>query len=415
MSRGKRIIRLAGSAGPCGWLLLAKPVLYLLTARGRDLDQYATVDASAAINIAYTFVCFLAVIVESTKRQHSRLGNAVLSKTPMFWFLIYTVYGFISMVWSVNMQLTVYRAFECLAMMLLMLMVWQRLFAKHNMDRVMEWCILWVGLQVVCQIISTLRWTTDPLRVLGASQTVATTFFFMALYHSHKRWIHWLIIVMAIMSGSTVAYIGMAIGTISIFWGKAKYKVPVFIFALLAGAFIYYYGPQKFIKDTVFYDKEAIAMDQTSGRDQVMEVALISLQQNPMGYGFFAGEPYILYQHFRGAINGHNSFFSAAMGLGYVGIVLLFIFFLGMFRVTFYRGIPRKYRQPLIGCFFVGFLHCMGNPGIGSRVYGSWMPVMLLFTLICSFYAYNNNKIYVRNMGHKKFFRLQSSNIPENQ
>lgn len=396
MSGWKRIKRLAGSAGPCGWLLLAKPVLDLLTARQRDLDQYATVDASAAISIVYTFVCFLAVIVESTKR-HTKLGNKVLSKTPMFWFLIYTVYGFISMAWSVNMQLTGYRAFECLTMMLLMLTVWQRLFAKHNMDRVMGWCMLWVGLQVVCQIISTLRWTRDPLMVLGSSQMVATTFFFMALYHPHKRWIHWLIMVMAILSGSTVAYIGMTIGVVSIFWGKTKYKVPVFIFALLAGVFIYYYGPQKFIKDTVFYDKEAIAMDHTSGRDQVMETALISLQQNPMGYGFFVGEPYILYQHYRGAINGHNSFFSAAMGLGYVGIVLLFVFFIRMFRATFYRDIPRKYQQPLIGCFFVGFLHCMGNPGIGSRIYGSWMSVMLLFTLICSFYIYyatGKNKIY---------------------
>ena len=412
MSGWKRIKRLAGSAGLCGWLLLAKPVLYLLTARGRDLDQYATVDASAAVNIIYTFVCFIAIIVESTK-QHTKFG--VLSKTPMVWLLIYTLYGFVSMFWSVNFQLTGYRAFECLTMMLLMLQVWRRLFAKHNLARVMDWCMLWVGLQVICQIISTLRWTTDPLTVLGSSQMVSTTFFFMALYHPHKRWIHWLIMVMAILSGSTVAYIGMTIGTVSIFWGKAKHKVPVFIFALLAGVLIYSYGPQRFIKNTVFYDKEAIALDQTSGRDQVMETALLSLQKNPMGYGFFAGEPYILYQSFRGAINAHNSFFSAAMGLGYVGIVLLFIFFLGMFRVTFYRGIPRKYHQPLIGCFFVGFLHCMGNPGIGSRVYGSWMPVMLLFTLICSFYAYTKNKKYAHNMGHKKFFGLQGSNISENQ
>lgn len=403
MSRWKDIKQLAGSAGPCGWLLLAKPILDLLTTRGRDLSQYATVDTSAAISIAFTFVCFIAAIVENTKPQ-TKLG--VLSKTPMVWFLIYTLYGFVSMFWSVNVQLTGYRAFECLTMMLLMLQVWQKLLAKHDLAKVMDLCMLWVELQIICAIISTLRWTTNIIEILGSSQMTATTFFYMAFYRSHKRWIHWLIMVLAIMSGSTVAYIGMAIGTISIFWGKTKYKVPVFIFALFAGMFIYSYGPQKFIKDTVFYDKEAIALDQTSGRDQVMETALLTLQLNPMGYGFFAGEPYILYQHYRGAINGHNSFFSAAMGLGYVGIVLLFIFFLGMFRVTFYRGIPREYRQPLIGCFFVGFLHCMGNPGIGSRVYGSWTPVMLLFTLICSFYAYNKNKRHAHNMGNKELPRL---------
>lgn len=397
MSRWKDIKQLAGSAGPCGWLLLCYPVMDLLTSRTRNHDHYATVDASAAITIAYTFVCFIVVIVES-KKQQTKLS--VLNKTPMVWFIIYTLYGFVSVFWSVYAQLTSYRAFECLTMMMLMLQVWQKLLAKHDLAKVMDWCMLWVELQVICAIISTLRWTTDVFEILASSQMVATTFFFMALYHSHKRWIHWLIMVLAIMSGSTVAYIGMAIGTISIFWGKSKYKVPVFIFALFAGVFIYIYGPKKFIKDTVFYDKEAIALDQTSGRDQVMETVLLSLQKNPMGYGFFAGEPYILYQYYQGAINGHNSFFSAAMGLGYVGIVLLFIFFLGMFRVTFYRGIPREYRQPLIGCFFVGFLHCMGNPGIGSRIYGSWMPVMLLFTLICSFYAYNRKYHNAHHLGH---------------
>lgn len=394
MSRRQSIISLAKSAGTCGWLLLGRPVLYLFITRKRDLDMYATIDASAFISIIYISLCFLAVLVESRK-HYSDLSQKTLFLSPMVWFLIYTLYAFVSMFWSVNVQLTGYRAFECLTMMLLMLQVWRRLFVKCDLEKVLNWCLLYVAIAMICNIISKLRYTSSLMELLGSSQFLTTTFFFMALYHSHKRWIHYLIMVMAILSGSTVGYIGMAIGIVSIFWGKSKYKIPVFFIALAFSLFLVYYGPQRFVKDTIFYDKSEISMEETSGRDHIMETAIISLKQNPMGYGFFAGEPYILYQHFRGAINGHNSFFSAAMGLGYVGIVLLFIFFFGMFRVTFYRGIPRKYRQPLIGCFFVGFLHCMGNPGIGSRIYGSWMPVMLLFTLICSFYTYN--KYYYNN------------------
>lgn len=96
-----------------------------------------------------------------------------------------------------------------------------------------------------------------------------------------------------------------------------------------------------------------------------------------------------------GAINGHNSFISASISLGYAGIILLLIFFLKMFCTTFSRYIPPEYRAPLIGCFLVGFLQCMGNPGLGSRVYGGWIPVMFLFTLICGFYV--NNKFYDMN------------------
>ena len=205
---------------------------------------------------------------------------------------------------------------------------------------------------------------------------------------------------MAILSGSTVAYIGMAVGLVSLFWGKSKYKLPVFAIAFIGFLAVAFIGPQKVIKDTIFYDKETISMEETSGRDMIMETAMLTLDQQPQGYGFFAGEPYILYQEYAGAINGHNSFFSAAMGLGYAGVALILIFFIGMFRVTFSSYIPREVRQSLIGCFFVGFLHCMGNPGIGSRIYGSWMPVMLLFTMICSFYAYNRKYHNAHHLGH---------------
>lgn len=399
MSNWKNFKNLVASGGVCGWLLLAKPLLYLLTARRRDLEMYATVDASAIVSIVFVFVCFIAVLIEANK-SYTKMLSYLLTRTPMFWFLLYTIYGFISMFWSVNPQLTGYRAFECFTMMVMMMMVWQKLFAKNDMHLVMNWCILWVIWAVMFEIISTLRWTTNPIDVLSSSQMTATTFFFMFLYYPKKRLLHFLIVVLSLLSGSTVAYIGMGVGAISVFWGRSKYKFLTFIFALFVGLFIANYGFENFVKDTVFHDKESISIEETSGRNHIMETALISLKQNPMGYGFFAGEPYILYQHYQGAINGHNSFFSAAMGLGYVGIVLLSIFFIGMFRVTFYRGIPREYRQPLIGCFFVGFLHCMGNPGIGSRIYGSWMPVMMLFTLICSFYAYN------RHLSHQQTIKL---------
>ena len=70
------------------------------------------------------------------------------------------------------------------------------------------------------------------------------------------------------------------------------------------------------------------------------------------------------------------------------------IFLLGMGFSVFSKYIPAKYKASLIGCFFIGFLHCMGNPALGSRVYGAWLPVTFLFTLICSFYVYG--KYYKR-------------------
>ena len=398
MSRWQNIKALAGTAGIYGWLLLAYPVLDLLTTRQRSVNAYAQVDSSAVVMILYTILCFVAII-SSGKNHHAFSLNAFFN-TPMVWFLLYTIYAFFSMAWSVDFKLSGYRAFECLVMLLLMATVWQRLFATHNMNIVIDWCMLWVGLQIICQLLNYLRYTTNLADLIEGAQMVSTTFFFMALYRRHKRWIHYLIIVLSVLSGSTVGYIGMCVGLVSLFFGESKDKFPIFLLSMLLMLFIVFYGPQRFIKDTIFYDKPEISIEATTGRNHIMEAGIRTIKEQPLGYGFFVGEVYALHKNGIYVINGHNSFFSAAMGLGYVGIVSLFIFFLGMFRVTFFRGIPRQYRQPLIGCFFVGFFHCMGNPGIGSRIYGSWMPVMLLFTLICSFYAYNRKYLNAHNVGY---------------
>ena len=151
------------------------------------------------------------------------------------------------------------------------------------------------------------------------------------------------ILVMAIFSMSTTAYIGMALGCISLFWGKQKYRIHVLIGAAMLGCTILIVGPYKFVKETVFFDKETISLHETSGRDKIMNVAVDALLQKPEGYGFFAGEPYLLYAKRLSAINGHNSLFSAAIGLGIPGIVLISIFFLGMFRIVLSRHIYTEY------------------------------------------------------------------------
>ena len=120
----------------------------------------------------------------------------------------------------------------------------------------------------------------------------------------------------------------------------------------------------------------------------MMEASIETIKENPMGLGFFAGEPFMFYSKGFSCINAHNSIFSAGIGMGYIGIIMMVVFLSGIGITVFSKYIPTKYKASLIGCFFIGFLHCMGNPALGSRVYGAWLPVTFLFTLICSFYVY---------------------------
>lgn len=384
-------ISLANAGGICGWLLLVRPVMTLVFSRQRDLKAYSAVDASAMIFIVYACICFY-YSVRELNLGRAFWGRKVLFSSPLTWFLAYSVYGVISIFWSVNLPLTGFRAFECLSMMFLMVVILQNLFESKDIDTIIDWTILFVTVDIVFSILLKLKYTFNFFEILQSSQMMATVFFYMALYYVPKSWWHYLILILSIFSMSTVAYIGMAMGCISTFFGQKRYRIYAFFGAFALGIVITVVGPYKFVKDTVFFDKKEISVHETTGRDKIMNVAIQALSDKPEGYGFFAGEPYLLYSKRLGAINGHNSLFSAAIGLGVPGIILISIFFIMMSKATFSRYMPTKYRASLIGCFIVGFLQCMGNPGIGSRIYGGWIPVMFVFTLICGFYV--NGKYY---------------------
>ncbi|MBO5922427.1 MAG: O-antigen ligase family protein [Bacteroidaceae bacterium] len=393
MSNFRNWKELAKSGGLCGILLLIRPLIYLIFSRQRDMNAYSAIDLSATIFIIYAFICFF-VALNALSKETTYFSKKLIFSTPLIWFIVYTIYGAISIFWSVNLSLTAFRAFECMAMILLIVAIMKKLFTTCSTEKIINWVILYVLIEIFISIVRTLKWNTNFFVLLESSQMVSTTFFFMALYYPRKKWYHYLILLMSIFSNSTVAYIGMVIGLISILWKRTKYKAVVVMGVMIFCFSFMVIGPEKVLKQTVFYDKESISLEETSGRDHLMEVSIETIKENPMGLGFFAGEPYIFYSRGLNSINAHNSIFSAGIGLGYIGIVIMIMFLLRMFVTVFSKYIPNNNKASLVGCFIVGFVHCMGNPALGSRVYGAWLPITVLFSLICSFYVYG--KYYKR-------------------
>lgn len=373
--------------GAAGLLLFLRPILYIAFTRQRDLSAYSAIDTSALVFIFYSVVCAwvgLRVIL----RSETAIGKDILFHSPMIWFLAYTLLGVVSMAWSVSPALSGFRAFECLAMTLLFIAIVQTLLENGGTRLIPAWMLLFCTWDTIFAIARTLQWTTGLEEILNSSQMMSTTFFFMALYYVPWNWYSWLIFAMSIFSLSTVAYIGMALGSISSFWGSFKARIVAVVAAFAVVLAIIAVGPKTLLKDTLFFDKEDISMEQTSGRDKLMAVTLESLEQQPMGYGFFAAEPYLLYSRNLGAISAHNSLFSAAMGMGMLGVILISIFFVSTGISSFSRTINPHIKPILIGCFCVAFLHCMGNPAVGTRVYGAWTPCMLVFVTICGCRVY---------------------------
>lgn len=383
----KDLIRCTSVAG---WVLLSRPVLYFIFARRRDTAEYATVDLSAMVFILYAFIALI-VGVTSLYRSEPKFGNTMLWKSPLVIFVVYTLYGAASMLWSVNPLLTGFRAFECLATALLIVAVIQDLFETTDLEFVILWSLMYCTWDILWAVGRTMQWAESFSQLLESSQMFATTFFFMALYFTPRKWYNYLILIMAIFSMSTVAYIGMGLGLISMLWKKGRTRIlGIFGCAVLLVALVGI-GPETILKNTIFFDKQSVSLTETTGRNYLMDVTIESVGENPYGLGFFAAEPYVFYQKGLTAISAHNSLFSAAMGLGIPGAILIGLFFLSVGWIVFSRYEDPKYKPILIGCFCVAFLHCMGNPSVGTRVFGAWIPCMYIFTLICGMYVYGKH------------------------
>lgn len=371
-----------------GWILLSRPVIYILFSRQRDLNEYSAVDFSAMVFILYAFVAFI-VGINCILRSPVSFGIDTLRKTPLSLFILYSILGIISMAWSVNPSLSGFRAFECIAMTVLIVAVIQRLFETGRLRYVILWSLVYCTWDILWSIFRATQWATEIGMLTEASQMMATSFFYMALYFKPRRWYNYLIIIMSVFSMSTVAYIGMGIGLISAFWEKGRTRLLAVVAAYGLFVAVVGIGPYTILKNTIFFDKNDISIEETSGRDHLMDIAIECVDDNPYGLGFFAAEPYVLYAKHFGAISAHNSLASAAMGLGIPGIIVLSLFFISMGVTVFSKHIPRDYRSIMIGCFCVAFVHCIGNPSVGTRVFGAWMPCMYIFVLICGMYVYD--------------------------
>lgn len=370
-----------------GWVLLARPIIYILFSRRRDLNAFSAVDFSAMIFIFYAVIAFI-IGVRALSKSETGFGIAILRRSPISFFIAYSILGIVSVLWSVIPSLSGFRAFECIAMALLIIAVVQDLFEYGDLKYVILWSLFYCSWDIIWSILRTAQWTLEIGNLLEASQMMSTSFFFMALYFIPRRWYNYLIIVMSVFSMSTVAYIGMGLGLISAFWQKGRTRTIAMFAGLGLAIAIVGVGPYTVLKNTIFFDKNDISIEETSGRNHLLEATIDCIEKYPFGLGFFAAEPFVLYAKNLSAISAHNSLFSAGMGMGVPGVLILSLFFMTLGFNIFSKYIPDDYRAIVIGCFCVAFIQCMGNPSVGTRVFGAWMPCMYIFVLICGLYVY---------------------------
>lgn len=391
----KRVLKLGSTPG---YLLIGYYAIQSIFARGK-LDA-AAIDPTAVLFAAYSMLClFYGVnyIYKHYKGQLKKIFNG-----PMLWFTLYTVFGGISALWSLQPALSAYRAVECFGMMIIMLATILRLARYNNINLILDWTAVYVFITILIRFIQYIINGAPIIPQIGyggafeCAQMIATIFCFIAWFHVKRKFIKYTIIIFALFSMSTTGYIGMALGMLAYFKGNNKQKRIAYFGSVVILILCMYYGPMTLLKNTVFIERSEISIEKTSGRDQVWEMGFEWAKERPLhGYGFVAGETYLirLGEGKTAVIGMHNTFMSALVGEGLIGLFLISMFWISMFVYVLSKKIPIHYRTLLISSFIASFIQSIANPGIGFRVYGSWMAAMYICILICviSKYPYNKN------------------------
>ncbi|WP_282781033.1 O-antigen ligase family protein [Phaeodactylibacter xiamenensis] len=376
--------------GLAGFLLYFYGILLIFLRRRRELEAVATIDTSALIQIAYAAICFIVGITGFISSKNVR--NIQLN-TPLKFLLSFHLLGFISIAWSVSPSLTGYRAFECITYSLLILVTLNNVFQKKGVEILLKWVLFYAVFSIFTSVIARAKlagMNIFSLQTLLNEQMNSTPYFFFALLLPSALIIKILILGISIFSLSNTAYAGMVLGSSSFISGNKSLKILFFVTLFFLGLIISTYGIIPFLQNTVFYGKQGVGLEYTTGRDIIFEYSWQQALKKPLtGYGFVAGDTFVINQRFdRGAIGAHNGLLSALLGMGYPGALLFSIFLIKMFFLSRDKVLPNLYRSVFMGSAILIIVQTMGNPGLGTRVYGTWMPAMVIFTTTCLVHWY---------------------------
>jgi O-antigen ligase len=370
-------------AGIPGFILLIRPVIMALISRKRSVLEVSSVDASASVQMLLAFVAFGVALFYFQKVKTFR---KLILHTPLIWFYLFTLWAAITSLWSVNSLLSAYRAFETLSWAMLIGALLSRLSERMTIIEIITWVLYYAVFDIVVNVlINSLRFNYPifSFETLLIEQLRSTPYFFLALLLPIGWLVKLIILPISIFSLSNTAYVGMAGGLIPMMTNKGKWRRIFLLITLITLIAFVLFGTQRVLQSTIFYGQKGIGLEYTTGRDKITEVVLQKSMEKPLlGHGFVASEIQLMKTR-NGLISVHNGFLSALYGTGFIGLLLFSVFFV---KTTFAAGskyLPPELRNAFLSSVILITIHTLGNPGLGTRVYGTWIPSVLIFTMIC--------------------------------
>ncbi|MDC3114850.1 O-antigen ligase family protein [Bacteroidota bacterium] len=390
------LLELFRAAGVPGYLLFFQNILLFFVKRKRDLIEYSIIDNSALFQILFVFVVFALCLNQIiSSKNYVRF----IQRKPNLYILIFSVICLASGIWSSNSYLTIYRSFEMITFLLLIFWTVYKLALRLDFQNIIEWLVFWAVWSIIWGFFTYLKlygisYTFSEINNVARLEYPAVLFF--ALLISKRKLFMLIIVSLAIFSLSNKIYLGIVLGSLAMIFGNLKNKLFFILFALITSIFVLFFDLNTVLLETIFVGREAVSIENSSGRNLVWQKSIEAIKNKPfLGYGFVAGENKILFQDFSGAISSHNFLISSLLNTGILGSIFMILYFISYIKISLNNFWPKnKWRVAILGSFIMCLILSLTSPGLGSRVYGSFISVALVLSTInvLSIKSYNNFK-----------------------
>jgi O-antigen ligase len=296
----------------------------------RQRDNYAAIDMLALIQIGIVGLIFVFFFLSPTRNFRRQIKNSSLK-----FYFFYLVLGALSAFWSANPKFSMYRAMEAFALSAAVLyFCMSARTVQEGIQRVQ--LIMWPSLLLNWLGLILLVGFSWRLRLNGFGAMAAlTACFFVAWILADRKSQSWkkffqagLGVFFIFISYSLASWWSLWFGVCyCVFFTRHKAMV---IFLILVGATLFFMVEQDTRQDLILFDKKYENLQSMTGRDKLWRDYWAASRERPfLGFGFAVGAREVGYRY---TTNTHNVFFGALLGLGWVGVAILGLFFISLAR-----------------------------------------------------------------------------------
>jgi len=211
------------------------------------------------------------------------------------------------------------------------------------------------------------------------------TLFFLTLFVSKRKFYVLISFLYTILSMANKTYFGIFLGLFpGLCMGDRRFHITLlFLTGIVVISFLFF--GSDVIQYTLFYGKEGVGLEHTTGRYWLWTHSIeLGMRRMFYGYGFAAGELELMKDQLRAIISTHNVFSSAFLSIGVTGLILFTVFFVWLIVMSIRADVPTHWKPAFLGTTIMIFVISCSSPGLGARVYGSWIPAVLTSLGMCT-------------------------------